>query len=200
MLYMKWPPCGFGVAACLSFFSSVLEKPSQTAVAKLGCVCENTHLSPADGSFPGHTVPPATLPSRAWPSQQPAQQATGITSPCWQDPFYGLSVRNTSSNTGQYPIFPWPLQSTLSIPVSDTSVATMQNYSVLVVPSFLLLSINSRYESAALKYRVGEMRQNCLEMVMKWAAGLAFYFFILIFFYVSLYIEEPTHVHVAPIY
>lgn len=93
------------VSACLPS-SPVLEKPSQTAVAKGGCVCENTHLSPADGSFPGHTVPPARLPSRAWPSPQPAQQATGITSPCWQDPSYGLKVRNTSSNAGQYPAFP----------------------------------------------------------------------------------------------
>lgn len=160
------------VSACPPFFP-VLEKPSQTAVAKGGCVCENTHLSPADGSFPGHTVPPARLPSRAWPSPQPAQRATSITSPCWQDPFYGLSVHNTSSNAGQYPAFPWPLQSILSIPVSDISVATTQKCSVLVVPSFLLLSI--KYELAALKYRVGEMRQNCL-MVFNWSAGLAFFF------------------------
>lgn len=93
------------ISACSSS-SPVLEKPSQTAVAKGGCVCENTHLSPADGSFSGHTVPPARLPSRAWPSPQPAQQATGVTSPCWQDPFHGLRVRDTSSNAGQYPAFP----------------------------------------------------------------------------------------------
>lgn len=85
-----------------------LRSPLKLRLPKGGCVCENTHLSPADGSFPGHTVPPARLPSRAWPSPQPAQQAPGITSPCWQDPFYGLSVHNTSSNAGQYPAFPWP--------------------------------------------------------------------------------------------
>lgn len=94
-------------ASACSPSSSVLEKPSQTAVAKGGCVCENTHLSPADGSFSGHTVLPARLASRAWPSPQPAQQATGITSPCWQDPFYGLRVRNTSSNAGEYPVSPY---------------------------------------------------------------------------------------------
>ena len=157
--------------------SSVLEKPSQTAVAKGGCVCENTHLSPADGSFSGHTVLPARLPSRAWPSPQPAQQATGITSPCWQDPFYGLRVRNTSSNAGQYPAFPWPLrsiQSSTNTPVCDVSAATMQRYSALVVSSSLLFGI--KYESAALKRRVSELRRNCLWMVLKWAVGLAFCF------------------------
>lgn len=118
------------VSACSPFFP-VLEKPSQTAVAKGGCVCGHTHLSPADGSFPGHTVPPARLPSRAWPSPQPAQQATSITSPCWRNPFYGLSVHNASSNAGQYPAFPWPLQSILSIPVSDISVAICAGCSFL---------------------------------------------------------------------
>lgn len=82
--------------------SLVLEKHSQTAVAKGVCMCGYTHLSPADGSFSGHTVPPARLPSRAWPSLQPTQQATGIASPRWQDPFYGLRVHDTSSNAGQY--------------------------------------------------------------------------------------------------
>lgn len=119
------------ISAC-SPSSAVLEKPSQTAVAKGGCVCENTHLPSADGSFSGHTVPPARLPSRAWPSPQPAQQATGITSPCWRDPFYGLRVHKTSSNAGQYPAFPQPLQSIMSstsTPVCDIIAVTMQRHS-----------------------------------------------------------------------
>lgn len=100
-------PCGL-ITAYLSWLSSslVLEKPQQTAVAKGGLVCGNTHLSPADGSLSGHTVTPARVPSRPWPSPQPAQQAPGITSPRWRDPFYGLRVCNTSSNTGHHPALP----------------------------------------------------------------------------------------------
>lgn len=64
----------------------------------------------------------------------------------------------------------------LATPACDISVVTMQKYSSLVVPAFQLLSI--KYELAALKYRVGEMRQNCL-MVLKWSAGLALFFLVM---------------------
>lgn len=44
----------------------------QPRFAKGWRVCGNTHLSPADGGFPGHTVPPARLPSRALASSAAA--------------------------------------------------------------------------------------------------------------------------------
>lgn len=141
-----------------------------------GAACVKTHLSPADGGFSGHTVPPARLPSRAWPSPQPAQQATGITSPCWQDPFYGLRVCNTSSNAGHYPAFSLPLQSTLSTaktPVCDTvCCSNAKNTQHL----FCVLCINCVL--SALKWRTAEKRHNCLKIVLKRTAGLAFCFHV----------------------
>ena len=88
-------PCGGGGGVCVCACVCV-----RVCVCACVCVCvwEKTHRFPADGSFSGHTVPPARLPS-----PQPAQQATGNTSPFWQDPFYGLRVRNMSSNAGQTP-------------------------------------------------------------------------------------------------
>lgn len=127
------------ISAC-SPSSPVLEKPSQTAVAKGGCVCENTHLSPADGSFSGHTVPPARLPSRAWPPPQSAQQATGIT-PLTRS-FLWIKGPQHIFKYRSMPCFPWPLQSILcstNTPLCDISAATTQRYSALVVLSFLLL-------------------------------------------------------------
>lgn len=128
------------ISACSS---PVLEKPSQTAVAKGGCVCENTHLSPADGSFSGHTVPPARLPSRAWPSPQPAQQATGIASPRWQDPFYGL--RSATRLQMQVNTLPSPATSVHSVLHKHASLGDIccDNAKILCAGCFFFSSVSN---------------------------------------------------------
>lgn len=90
-----WP-----ISAC-SNSSPVLEKPFQTAVAKGSYVCENTHLSPADGRFSGHTVLPGfghfhSQPSKPLASHHPDDKIL----------FMDWGFCNMSSNTGQYPASP----------------------------------------------------------------------------------------------
>lgn len=133
-----WPQ-----ACCLGLFQS-LRSPLKLLLPK-GSRCVKTHLLPADGSFPGHTLPPAG-PSGYW-HRLPLLRS-----------LYGLSVSSTSSNAGEYLAFSWPLQSTLSIQwytCCDNAEILM-----LVIPSFLLQGI--KHEWPALKNRVGEMSKNCL--------------------------------------
>lgn len=155
----KWPPCGFRVAVCLSFFfPSVLEKPSQTAVAKGGCVCENTHLSPADGSFPWPYCP----------TSQTAFQGLAFSTASPAGYWHHITLLTRSFVWIKHPQHVFRCRSIPGIPLSTSVHPVHTSQWCICCYNAELLCAGIKYESAALKYRVGEMRQNCLEKVLKW--------------------------------
>lgn len=153
--------------------AQVLEKLSQSAVAKGGCVCESAHLSPADGGVSGHTVPPARVASRAWPSPQRPSRRLAPQRPA-DEILLWIKLCNTFSNAGQYPAYPGHF--TPSCPQQrhqfDKCAVTMLRLCTLLFCHTVFRW--SAHCSVSNGHLVNGDR--AVYILMKWTAGLTFCF------------------------